>query len=49
MAKCVNCGDETWLHVKGVPICIACLEEADKERKPIEDESAVPNPNTIPA
>jgi len=40
MAKCVNCDAETWLHVKGVPICIACLEEADKDRKPTEDESA---------
>ena len=49
MAICVNFGADTWLHVKGVPICIACLEETDKERKPIEDESAVPNPNTIPA
>ncbi len=32
---CVNCGYDTRLHVKGVPICIACLEETDKERKPI--------------
>jgi hypothetical protein len=49
MAICVNCGADTWLRVKGIPICIACLEEADTERKPIEDESAVTNPNTIPA
>jgi hypothetical protein len=37
MAKCTNCGDETLLHVNGVPLCPRCdkLQIKTKPTNPV--------------
>jgi len=47
--KCSKCGAETTLHLKGVPICVTCLEAMEAERNKMNpskpstgDESELP-------
>ena len=41
MLECVNCGRETELHIGSVPICLACANAEQVERRPPERELAV--------
>jgi len=38
VAKCVKCGAETILFVRGQPVCPDCDEEPELKRKPAAEE-----------
>ena len=40
MAKCIYCGAETALHVKGTPVCVSCDAKPKEERKPQQSEGS---------
>jgi len=33
MVKCVYCGEDTKLHINGLPVCVTCADLAPDERE----------------
>ena len=36
MEKCKFCGDDTELYIAGVPTCVECSKDAERQRKVLE-------------
>ncbi len=45
MAECACCGSETELYSNGAPICLKCLVERDRRRKPDDGDPGFLNPD----